>query len=121
MKRIAIRLAILFFVASSTAQLASSQTLSVAGNWEITVRMPDKNVSEQWVIEQKGDKITGMAKGPAGEMHALEGELNGVVFRVDSRNGDVYKVRATVEEDTMDGSVTMGNKEYLWSAKRSKS
>jgi hypothetical protein len=37
-------------------------------------------------------------------------------------NGDKqYKVRATLDGDAMDGSITYGTgKEYLWHAKRSK-
>lgn len=126
MKTSAIRVAILCFLAVAFAQLASSQAkpANVAGKWDVTVTMPGQSVSEQWTVQQTGNKLTGMVKTPDGEM-PMTGEINGVNFRGYLKNGDKdVKVVATVSGDTIDGAVTIGNhgskdeKEYLWSAKR---
>jgi hypothetical protein len=118
----AFRLAILCFVAMSFAQFASSQqAANVAGKWDVTVRMPDRTVNEQWTIQQENAKITGTVKGEAGEQ-PMKGEISEVNFRADVGTGEKqYKVLATIDNDTMDGAVRMGKNEYLWSAKRSKS
>ena len=120
MTRRLFQLAVSCFVGMLLALPVAAQDLNAAGNWNILIRMPDRNVTEHWVIEQNGHMVTVTATTTSGEKHSLAGEVNGVVFRVDSRNGEVYKVRGTVEENEMDGSVTIGNNEYLWSAKRAK-
>jgi hypothetical protein len=124
----AIRVAVFCLFLVSFVSVASTQEKSanVAGKWDVTVIMPDHNVSEQWMIEQTGSKLTGTAKGPDGEL-PITGEINGINFRSYLKKGDTdIKVVATVNGDTIDGAVTIGahgskdEKEYLWSAKRPK-
>jgi hypothetical protein len=78
-------------------------------------------ITEQWVIQQKGATITATAKGARGEM-PVSGTVAGASFRVTITYGSYqYKVRATVNGDTMDGSVTRGaGEEYPWHAIRRK-
>ena len=76
---------------------------------------------EKWSFQQEGGKVTGTAKGDRGEL-AVTGTFESAFLRVDEKDGDMlYKVRATYDSDSLDGSITMGKNEYLWSAKRVKS
>jgi len=124
MTRAAFSLTILSFLAVSLAQVASSQQApSVAGKWDVTIRMPGKSVTEQWIIQQEGNNLTATIKRPGGDLK-ITCELNNAVFRADFKDGDGMgnKVRAALSADSMDGSITIGDKaEHLWSAKRSKS
>jgi hypothetical protein len=126
MKKTAIHLTIacllaLWFVQGALSQKVD-QTGNFSGNWQVTVRMPGKTVTEQWTIQQDGDKFTGKIKGPNGEL-PVTGEVNLAVFRATFKVGDVpHKVIATLHENEMDGSVVAEEKvkkQYLWSAKRS--
>ncbi len=106
--------------AVGSAQFALGQAAaSVTGKWTVTVRMPGHNVSEEWTIQQKGAAITGTAKGERGEL-PVSGTLEGGFFRVTVKDGDKqYKVRATVDGSSMDGSITLGvGDSHLWFAKR---
>jgi hypothetical protein len=122
--RTAISLTILSFLALSLAQVASSQQpISVAGKWDVTIRMSGQNVVEQWTIQQNGDDVMAVIKRAGGELKIMC-EQNNTVFRADfkDKDGQLNKVRAAISSDRMDGSVTIGEKqEYLWAAKRSKS
>src|ERR1700722_8360722 len=124
MMRNAISLTILSFLVVSLTQVASSQqSHSVAGKWDVTIRMSGKNVVEQWTIQQNGDDVTATIKRADGELKIMC-ELNNTVFRADFKDeaGMLNKVRAAISSDRMDGSLTVGDKqEYLWAAKRSKS
>ena len=119
MKRTALVLSLVWVVAV-TFQVSAQKTVGVAGKWDVTIRMPDRSVSEQWTIQQKGSAITATAKGER-EL-PVAGSIDGAFLRVTVTDGNQqYRVRATVDGDAMDGSVTYGKgKEYLWSAKRSK-
>ncbi|PWT82681.1 MAG: hypothetical protein C5B57_08310 [Blastocatellia bacterium] len=103
------------------AVLSTQKLASVAGKWDVTIRMPDRSNSEQWTIQQKGSAITATAKGDRGEL-PVAGMIEGAFFRVTVKDGDKqYKVRATVDGNEMDGSITYGTgQEFLWQAKRSK-
>ena len=52
----------------------------------------------------------------------VAGSIDGAFLRVTVKDGDKqYKVRATVDGNEMDGSITYATgKEYLWQARRSK-
>ena len=101
---------------------AAEKPAKVEGNWNVTVRMPGRTVSEQWTIQQKGTTVTGTATAEHGEL-PISGTIEGAFFRVMVKDGDKeYKVRATVDGDAMDGSITMGvGDAHLWFAKRSAS
>jgi hypothetical protein len=110
----------LVWAVAVTCPVSAQKAAGVAGRWEVTIRMPDRSVSEQWTIQQKGSAITATAKGER-ELPAA-GSIDGAFLRVTVTDGNKqYRVRATVDGDAMDGSVTYGKgQEYLWSAKRSK-
>lgn len=93
----------------------------IAGAWEVTTRLPDTVITEQWTIQQKGATVTGTARGARGGM-PVSGTMAGASFRVTVKDGDkAYKVRAMLDGDAMDGAVTYGaGQEYSWHAKRSK-
>ncbi len=120
MKRIAV--ALLLALAGGTFQRsgAAQKTAAVSGKWKVTIRMLDRSVTEEWTIQQKGNAITGAAKGERGEM-PIAGAIEGAFFRVTVKDGDkAYKVRATVDGNEMDGSINLGvGKQHLWFAKRS--
>jgi hypothetical protein len=101
---------------------ASSETPpSVAGTWDVTTRMPGSVITEQWTIQQKGATITATAKGARGDM-PVSGTVAGASFRVTITDGNhVYKVRATVDGDAIDGSIAHDTGvEYSWHARRAK-
>jgi hypothetical protein len=91
----------------------------IAGKWNVTVRMPAGAVNEQWTIQQKGTSITGTAKSERGEL-PVSGTVEGAFFRVSVKDGSKeYKIRATVDGNEMDGSITLGvGDARLWFAKR---
>jgi len=122
MKQFATRLAILPVLALVLSQVASAQEATpVTGTWDVTISMRGQKVNEQWIIEPSGENFTATIKGPDGEMK-VPCEQNGFNFRSDFKNsgGDVIKVRAGLGGDRMDGSIRIGDKEYLWFAKRTK-
>ena len=121
MKRMAAILSLACVLALTLAGRAAAQApAAIAGKWDVTVRTPDKSTSEQWTIQQKGKAITATAKSER-EL-PVSGSIDGAFLRVTVKDGDKeYKVRATVDGDEMDGSITYDKgKEYLWQAKRSK-
>jgi hypothetical protein len=123
MKRTLICGALLCFFAALVGQQASAQkTANLTGSWAAVTRMPDRNINEQWTIQQSGDKLTGKVKTEQGELPFV-GTIDSAGFiRIEVTAGDmVYKVRATLDNDSMDGSITIGNKEHIWAAKKSKS
>jgi hypothetical protein len=99
--------------------LVVAEPATVAGTWNVTIRMPNGPVSEQWTLQQKGTAISGTAKGEHGEL-PVSGTIEGAFFRVSVKDGNKeYKVRATVDGNDMDGSVTLGvGDARLWFAKR---
>ncbi len=101
--------------------LAGETPPNVAGAWEVTTRAAGKVVNERWTIQQRSATITGTATGAHGDV-PFSGTIAGVSFRVTVRDGDAaYKVRATVDGDAMDGSVTRGEgDESPWHARRAK-
>jgi hypothetical protein len=94
---------------------------SVAGTWDVTTRMPGNVITEQWTIQQNGATITATAKGASGDM-PVSGTVAGASFRATITDGNhQYKVRASVDGDAMDGTITRSaGDEYPWHARRSK-
>jgi hypothetical protein len=121
MARTLLVLSFVCILAMTLRDVSAQKTVNVAGKWDVIIRMPDRTENEQWTIEQKGTAVTATAKAARGDLPA-SGTIDGAFFRVTIRNSnDQYKVRATVDGDAMDGSITMGRgTEYLWQAKRSK-
>ena len=122
MKRIPILLTVLCFGVLMFAQHAVAQKpVNVSGNWDVITRMPTGNVTEKWTIHQDGDKITGTVKGAQGDATVEGAMVDKIFFRVSVKAPDAESlIRATADKDSMDGSVTIGRAEYLWSAKRAK-
>jgi hypothetical protein len=124
MKKTAITVAIVSLFAFAALQIASSQEpASVAGTWDITMKIAGEKVSEQWTITPSGDDCSATIKGSSGELK-VPCEVNGATFRSDFKDlsGKGIKVRAGISGDRMDGSYTIGDKqEYFWTARRSKS
>ena len=103
------------------SQAASAQKkANVTGSWTAVTKMSDRNITEQWSIQQSGEMVTGTIKSEQGELPFM-GTIDDAGFmRVDFKAGEiVYKVRATLDNDSMDGSITIGKKEYIWTAKKS--
>ena len=129
MKRNAIYVATVCFLVLSFAQVALTQKVpNLAGTWQVTARMPEGIVSEQWTIQQKGATFTGTVKTPRGERQVTGEIVNGVTFRAEFKVGDMpHKVLASIDNDTIDGALSVGatgakgTKQYIWQAKRSKS
>lgn len=121
MKKTPILLMALCFVAMTFAQPALAQKpVNVTGNWVVTVRMPNGNVTEKWIVRQVGNNVTGTVKSPQGDLPVKGEMVSGVFLRASFKDGEVeHLIRATAEKDSMDGSITIGRSEYLWSAKRS--
>ncbi len=121
MNKAPILLMALGFVVVTFAQLALAQKpVNVTGNWDVTVRMPNGNVTEKWTVRQVGNKLTGTVKSAGSELPVTGERVSGVFLRASFKEGEVeHLIRATAEKDSMDGSITIGRSEYLWSAKRS--
>jgi len=122
MKRIPILLTVLCVFGLMLAQHTVAQKApNVSGNWDVITRMPSGNVSEKWTIRQDGEKITGTVKGPQGDGTVEGAMVDKIFFRVSVKAPDTeHLIRATADKDSMDGSITIGRAEYLWSAKRAK-
>ena len=63
MVRTAVFLVCVCAVAWLQPTVSSQKAPSVAGQWDVTVRMPDRSMNERWTIQQKGTAITATAKG----------------------------------------------------------
>ena len=102
--------------AASIFGAESQATAHVAGIWNVTVRKPGGAVHEQWTIQQKGTMVTGTAKAKQGDL-PISGTIQGAFFRVSVKDGGKeYKVRATVDGASMDGSIAygVGNEDLLF-------
>ena len=115
--RLSASVVVLSCILPAASAIAASS--NVAGQWNVTVRMPNGAVTEQWTLLQKGSAVTGTAKGEHGEL-PVSGTIAGAFFRVTVKDGQKeYKVRATVDGSSMDGSIAYGvGNEDLWFAKR---
>jgi hypothetical protein len=93
----------------------------ITGNWDVTIKYMDRVANERWSIQQKGNALTAKAAGERGEL-PVSGSIEGAFVRVTAKDGDKdYKIRATVDGDAMDGSITIGvGQQFLWHAKRAK-
>lgn len=120
MKRITTLAGVLCVLAVALA-VSAQDTPKVTGTWDVRIDNPKGAITEQWMVQQEGDKLTGKVKNAQGEI-PLEGTLEGSTLRVDVTTGDMpYEVHATVVGDSMDGTIRMGKNEFLWRASRAKS
>ncbi|HWG57805.1 MAG TPA: hypothetical protein VN661_02015 [Candidatus Acidoferrales bacterium] len=130
MKRSTIVLAAICALALSFAMATMAQEAAkVAGNWEMSMSMGERNFTRQLTLQQDGGKITGTAKSQRGGEAKLEGTVDGnnIKFTITSqgRNGQArtQEYTGTVDGDSMKGTTTMnfgGNSNTAnWTAKRS--
>lgn len=94
-------------------------TVEITGAWEVTTKFLNREETEQWTILQDGNIVTATARGGGGDM-SVSGSIEGAFLRVqESRGDETYKVRATVDGDAMDGSITLDvGEQYIWHARR---
>jgi hypothetical protein len=100
---------------------AATMPLSkMAGAWNVTIHSTVQGLlTEQWNLQQNGDKVTGTVKTDKGEL-PFEGSLNGNIFLGNIKDGDKqYEVRGTAVGNDFDGTIRMGKNEFLLGAKRS--
>ena len=123
MKRNAILLTVVCLVAVTFAGVAAAQVLTsttakVAGNWTATIHTTDKTLTEQWTVKQDVVKLTGTIKGDKGEL-PLTGTLDGSIIRGLVTDGENhYQVHLNVDGNDADGTIRMGKNEFLIMLKR---
>jgi hypothetical protein len=99
---------------------ATTPLAKMAGAWNVTIHSTIQGLlTEQWNLQQNGDKVTGTVKTDKGEL-SFEGSLNGNIFLGNIKDGDKqYEVRGTAVGNEFDGTIRMGKNEFLLGAKRS--
>ena len=106
------KLSILTFAFLAIAVI-SLYAIDVSGEWEITSEGRQGPRTQTMSIEQDGEKITVTMEGRMGEMTG-EGTIkdNKIewTFTMDTQRGEfTLTYKATVEGDTMTGTVSMGD------------
>lgn len=105
--------------------VGQEKTPDVSGTWELTVETPQGTGNPTIVLQQDGEKLTGVYKGRFGEVN-LQGTLKGteITFSitVNAQGTDLtITYKGTVENDSMKGSVDFGGfAEGTWTGKRKK-
>jgi hypothetical protein len=107
---------LLIFVLSAFS--AADSPANVAGTWTVLVSGKAGSATQTLVIQQDGGKISGTFKGPR-QSGTLEGAVDGskITFHVAARRPIDYQ--GTVDGDTMKGTLSSGEKNGDWTAKRS--
>ena len=124
--RIAFTLMVVFALAFMFTLVASAQDAKVAGKWESTFTTPQGDTrTATFTFKQDGNKLTGTISGGMGGETPLEGTVKGkeVKFTVTRQtpNGEMKsEYTATVEGDTMKGSVESPRGKRDWSATKAK-
>lgn len=125
MKKNAFLFVVVCAFALAFAGVASAQTAALGGTWDVTIKGPNGNISEQWVVQQDGNKVTGNVKNGNNEF-PLEGTVDGnkidVHVTAKGPNGERHlEIIATVAGDSITGKITQNGMDRDWSAKRAKS
>ena len=127
MKRMALGLAAILVVGLMVSGAAVAQgNANVTGKWESKFTTPQGEMTTTFTFKQDGDKLTGTVTGGRGGETPLEGTVKGkeVKFTVSrtNQNGETVKTEytATVEGDTMKGSVVSPRGTRDWSATKAK-
>ena len=106
MTRASLVLAALLFAAPTFAQT------SVAGDWNLTIQSPTGTRTVPLTLKQDGEKITGMFKGPQGEL-PVEGTLVGSELKfafaipIQGQSLDI-SMTGKVEADAVNGTAQFG-------------
>jgi hypothetical protein len=103
---------------------AAAGPVSAAGTWKLTVETPNGTRERTVVLKQDGEKLTGTATGPNDQAVPLEDvSLKGKELRFTlsfDRNGQTVKRTyiATVNGDTLSGTIEGGNQTRSFTGKR---
>jgi len=106
MTRMSLVLAALLFAAPAFAQT------SVAGDWNLTIQSPTGTRTVPLTLKQDGEKITGMFKGPQGEL-PVEGTLVGTELKfafaipIQGQSLDI-SMTGKVEDEAVNGTAQFG-------------
>jgi hypothetical protein len=112
-------LAMLLFVPS----LAFAQT-NVTGDWDVTIQSPQGTNTVLVTLKQEGEKVSGLFKGPQGELPFEGGTLTGndlkFAFTVNVQgNSIIISLTGKVDGAAISGKADFGGfGEGDWSAKR---
>jgi imidazolonepropionase-like amidohydrolase len=92
---------------------APSAAVDPSGNWELTVRSPQGDMNVRLSLQRDGEQITGTLAGPMGSFPTGNGAVSGNQLRLPVSlqfGGDTVEaiIVATVEGDSMRGTITMG-------------
>ena len=124
--KIAFTVVVVLALAFMFSGVASAQDAKVAGKWEskFTNQQGD-TMTTTFTFTQEGNKLTGTGSGGRGGEPPLEGTVKGkeVKFTVTRQtpNGEMKtEYTATVEGDTMKGSVVSPRGTRDWSATKAK-
>ena len=127
MKRMVLGLAAILVLGLMVSGAALAQgNANVAGKWESKFTTPQGDtMTTTFTFKQDGDKLTGTVTGGRGGEAPLEGTVKGkeVKFTVTRQtpNGEMKsEYTATVEGDTMKGSVVTPRGTRDWSATKVK-
>lgn len=117
------KIAILTFVFLAVGAL-SLYAVDIAGEWEMTSEGRQGPTTQSFTIVQDGEKITVTMGGRMGEMTGegtvKENAVEWTFVREIPQRGEMKMTyKATVEGDTMTGTVSMGDfGEREWTAKK---
>jgi hypothetical protein len=94
----------------------------VTGKWKATTQGPDgQEMQIIFNLKQDGEKVTGTAEGPMGEMPITEGKISGDEISFTVSAGDMKIVhKGTVSGDEMKLKVEIGEQTMDMTAKREK-
>ena len=105
--------------------LIAQHVAQLSGAWDVTISNPNGDpLRERWFMEQRGTKVTGTVRTQRGDEVPVEGTVDGNKVNLTALpktpNGErrELKVTATVEGDTGQGSMRIGDSDRKWSAKR---
>jgi hypothetical protein len=108
-------------VLASAAQDATKETVSVAGNWAVSIQGQCGSRTQKMTIRQDANNISGNIQGDPGDQD-LHGNVEGsdirfTVSRNTPRGTMTLEYRGTVAGDSMKGTI-QGPVSGSWSAKR---
>ena len=91
----------------------------ITGKWKASVDGPDGAMEIQFTFKKDGDKVTGTASGPMGEMPLRDVRLDGnkISFTVDAGERGIPH-KGEVSGDQMKLTVEMGERSMTMTAKR---
>lgn len=124
--KIAFTVVVVFALAFMFSSVASAQDAKVTGKWESKFTTPQGETrTTTFTFKQEGDKLTGTVSGGMGGETPLEGTVKGkeVKFTVTRQtpNGEMKsEYTATVEGDTMKGTVESPRGKRDWTATKAK-